>query len=73
MLRDSVVPDDDGARLPPDAGLEVSTVGKVVVEELEQGVRLFLLEADDLSGDCMFVSDGFLSIGMEECLHWGLT
>lgn len=51
VLRDSVVPDDDGARLPLDAGLEVSAVGKVVVEELEQGVGLFLLEADDLTGD----------------------
>ena len=27
VLRDSVVPEDDGACLPPNAGLEVGTVG----------------------------------------------
>ena len=52
MLRDAVVPNHDGAGLPLDAGLEVSALGEVGVEEVEEGVGLFLLEADDLAGDC---------------------
>lgn len=43
MLSDSVIPDDNGAFFPLDAGLEVGAVGQVVVEELEDGVGLFLL------------------------------
>lgn|SRR5690242_3539262 len=52
VLRHAVVPDDDGALLPLDAGLEVGAVRQVVVQELEQGVRLLALEADDFAGDC---------------------
>jgi len=52
VLGDAVVPDDDSALLPLDADLEVGAVGEVVVQELEDGVRLLLLEADDVTGDC---------------------
>lgn len=51
VLRDAVVPDDDGAGLPADADVEVGAEGDVVVEELEQRVGLLLLEALDLTRD----------------------
>lgn len=38
VLRDPVVPDNDGAGLPLDAGLEIGAVREVIVEELEEGV-----------------------------------
>lgn len=56
VLRDAVVPDHDGAGLPLDARLEVGAVREVVVQELEEGVRLLLLEADDVAGDLTVVS-----------------
>ncbi len=49
MLCNTVVPDDDGALLPLDAGLEVGSVCEMVVEELEQCVRLLLLQADNIA------------------------
>lgn len=52
VLRDAVVPDHHGALLPLDAGLEVGAPRQVLVEELEEGVRLFVLQADDGPGDC---------------------
>lgn len=52
VLRHPVVPDDNGALLPLDAGLEVGTVGQMVVQELEEGIGLLLLEADDVTSDC---------------------
>jgi hypothetical protein len=51
VLRHPVVPDHDGSLLPPDTNLEVGAEGQVVVEKLEQGVRLLLLQADDVAGD----------------------
>ncbi len=57
VLRDSVVPEHNGTRLPADASMEVSTVGEVVIQELEQGVGFLLLVADDFACDCAkFVS-----------------
>ncbi len=52
VLGDAVVPDNDGALVPLDARLEVGAQGQVAVEEVEQGVGLLLLEADDLTRDC---------------------
>jgi hypothetical protein len=52
VLNGSVVPDDDGLLLPLDAGVEVGAPGDVLVEEVEDGVGLFLLEADNVAGDC---------------------
>jgi len=52
VLRHPVVPDHDGPFFPLDPSLEVGAVREVVVQELEEGVGLFLLEADDLAGDC---------------------
>lgn len=51
VLRDAVVPDDNGALLPLDAGLEVGAEGEVVVQEFEQRVGFFFLEADNVAGD----------------------
>jgi len=51
VLRYTVVPDDDGALLPLDARLEVGAIREVVVQELEDRVRLFLFEAYNVAGD----------------------
>lgn len=54
----AVIPNNDGARLPLDAGVEVSAIGLVVIEELEEVVRFLLLEADDLTGDWYWLAQG---------------
>ena len=51
MLRHPVVPNDNGAFLPLHPRVEVSSEGKVVVQKFENRIRLFLLEADDITGD----------------------
>ena len=51
MLCHAVVPYYDGAGLPLDTGMEVGTEGDVVIQELEQRVRFFLLQTDDFAGD----------------------
>ena len=52
MLRNTVVPNHDGTLLPLDADVEVSTPGKMLVEEVENGVGFFFLKADNIAGDC---------------------
>lgn len=47
-----VIPHDDGAGGPLYAGLEIDSGGDVVIEEVEDGVRLFLLETDNVASDC---------------------
>ena len=76
VLRDAVVPHDDGALLPLDTRLEVAAKGEVVVQELEQRVRLFLLQAYNVARDCctaglllVAVSEG---LGMEVVLTLGI-
>lgn len=51
VLGHAVVPDDNGALLPLDTGLEVGSIGQMVVEELEDGVRFLLLHAYNFTGD----------------------
>ncbi|KAK1244338.1 hypothetical protein MKX07_003137 [Trichoderma sp. CBMAI-0711] len=38
VLGHSVVPHNDGPVLPPDAGLEVGSLGQMSVQEVEDGV-----------------------------------
>lgn len=40
--------------------MEVGTLGDVVVEELEEGIRLFLLEPDDASREALVDVQGLL-------------
>lgn len=56
VLRHPVVPHDDGALLPLDSGLEVGALAQVLVQEGEQGIRFFLLQADNIACDCPLVS-----------------
>ena len=51
MLGDTVVPNDDSALLPLDARLEVGTVCKVIIQELEDRLGLLLLQANNVAGD----------------------
>lgn len=51
MLGDAVIPNNHSALLPLHAGMEVSAPSNVFVEELEQSIGLFLLEANDLARD----------------------
>lgn len=52
VLRHTVVPHDHCALLPLNAHVEIGAIGDVVVKELEQIVRFFLLQADDITRDC---------------------
>lgn len=76
------IPNDDGARSPFDASLQVLRQGDVVKEELEQVVGFFLLVADDLAGDfdmLAVVFPPFLSLSLffyssvDSNLHCGFT
>lgn len=51
VLSHSVVPYNNCALLPLDPSLEVSAIGQVVVQELQERIRLFLLQAYDFSGN----------------------
>ncbi len=51
MLRHPVVPNDNGALLPLHPRVEVSSEGEMVVQEFENRIGLFLLKADDITGD----------------------
>lgn len=51
VLGNTVVPNDNCALLPLDTSLEVGAQGNVVVEELKDGIGLFLLETNDLTGE----------------------
>jgi hypothetical protein len=76
VLRDAVVPHDDGALLPLDARLEVAAKREVVVQELEQRVRLFLFQAYNVARDCMGAlcqSRCLKDWERRWCLHWGFT
>jgi hypothetical protein len=49
--RDTHVPDDNSAWSPFDAGLKVDTTRDMSKQELEECVTLFLLQADNATGD----------------------
>jgi hypothetical protein len=38
VLGDPVIPHDNGTLLPLDSGLEIGTIGEVVIQELENGI-----------------------------------
>lgn len=52
VLNESVIPDDDGALLPLDTNMEIGTPSDVLVQEIEDGVGLFLFEANDFASNC---------------------
>lgn len=47
MSSDAIIPNDNGSGRPFDSGLDVLRIRNVVVQELEQVIRLFLLVAND--------------------------
>ena len=51
VLRDTIVPDNNGTFLPLDADVEVDTPRYMLVEEFEQCVRFLFLQANNLAGD----------------------
>ena len=51
-----VVPDRNRVRLPVEARLEVGVLGELMEEELEDGVRLRLRNADDAAGEAWEVA-----------------
>ena len=46
-------PNNDGTRLVSRSNVEVGTFGKVVKEELEKVLGLFLLESDDVFSESL--------------------
>ena len=57
----AIVPEHDCTRAPSHPGLELGAFLDVVVEELENGVALLLLEADDLSAELPVDEESLLS------------
>lgn len=53
VLRHAIVPHHHRPLLPLDARLEVRAVREVVVQELEDRIRLLLLEPDNVAGNCV--------------------
>ena len=51
--RKATHPNNDGARLVSRSDVEVGTFGKVVKEELEEVLGLFLLESDDVFSESL--------------------
>ena len=51
VLRESIIPYHDRPKRPFDSGMEVGAVGDVFVEELEDRIRLFLLEPYNIPSD----------------------
>ena len=47
----AVIPNYNGIRPPSDSGLEVLRQGNMVIQELEEIIALFLLEADNVSSE----------------------
>jgi len=56
MLRHSVIPDNNRPLLPLDARLEVRTIREMVIQELENRIRLLLLEADNVTSNYYILS-----------------
>lgn len=48
MIGDSLIPYEHGASFIADPTREILSFGDVIEKELEDAVRLFLVEADDL-------------------------
>lgn len=44
MICDPLIPDEYGLRLVPDTALQVLALGDVIVQEVEDAVRLLLVE-----------------------------
>lgn len=51
MLCDSIIPNYNCSAFPFDPGLKISSVGKVVIEKLQQGVRFLFLETNNLTNN----------------------
>lgn len=69
----AVIPDDDSASLPANAGLQVLRQGDVVVQELQEEVRFFFLVSDDVAGDYQLVSVRRFAIWRAANSHCGFT
>lgn len=65
VQRNSVIPNHNSSLSPLDAGMEVGAPGDVLVQEVEDGVGLLLLEANDLAGDWIKLAkaDSIVEIG----------
>lgn len=74
MRRNTVVPDDNRVLLPLQAGLQIRAEGDVLVEEVEEVVRLLLLQADDAARELGVDEERFLArdgVGAHERVDGG--
>jgi len=60
MASNPVIPHHNRTRRPSDTALDILREGHVVVQELEKVVALFLLEANDVSGELWIDVQRFL-------------
>ena len=61
MASHTHVPSDHGARPVAKADLEVGTALDVRIEELQDSLRLFILEADDMASELAIDKEGLLT------------
>lgn len=51
VLGDTIIPNNNSTGFPANASLDVCAVRQVVIQELENRVGLFLLQADNVTGN----------------------
>jgi hypothetical protein len=49
MLNGSIIPNYNSSGLPLDTSMEISAPSDMLKQEVEDGIRLFLLESNDAS------------------------
>lgn len=71
VLCHTVIPHHNRVFLPLHTHMKVGAIGKMIVQELQDSIRLFLLESDDIAGDCCFASASFfpstVAVKKEKC------
>lgn len=70
MSSDTVVPNNDSSRGPLYSSLDILRVRNVIVEELEQVVRLFLLVSYNTSDELLTHEQSLLASGWMRSDHW---
>jgi hypothetical protein len=59
----TVVPNHHGSRSPSDAGLDILAPRNMLIQELQQVVAFFLLEADNISSELRVDKKSLLASG----------
>lgn len=63
------IPQDDRIRSPSCSNLEISAFLDMIVKQLEQSIRLLILEANNLSTELTVYKEGFLASDWMSAYH----